>query len=294
MTTSAGGSLRMSFAAFLGERGPVLAAVAAVGDAALEAAHAHAAVELDAAQVHVLDPELLHVRLEVVVAAHAELRQPHAVERLEPRGLQVAEAEHEVEVVLGGDRAGVRVERPVGEGEGAHWVRHACTMCRLFGLHGGAQRVRACFWLLEAPDSLARAEPPGARRRRARRFTEDGKPYVERGPDPAYEDAEFARAPRGAVRRYVVRSATPRRRPGGAQQPPVRCRRAGCSPTTASSKGSTGSTPPRRPRSLVQGDTDSERFFALITSETRPRAATSARGSPRRRAGSRTSCRSSQ
>jgi len=29
-------------------------------------------------------------------------------------------------------------------------------MCRLFGMTGGRERVRATFWLLEAPDSLAR------------------------------------------------------------------------------------------------------------------------------------------
>ncbi|MDQ1741328.1 MAG: hypothetical protein QOE53_2980 [Pseudonocardiales bacterium] len=37
-------------------------------------------------------------------------------------------------------------------------------MCRLFGMSGGARRVRATFWLLEAPDSLARQsrrEPDG-------------------------------------------------------------------------------------------------------------------------------------
>ena len=38
-------------------------------------------------------------------------------------------------------------------------------MCRLFGLHAGPQPVRATFWLLDAPDSLAeqsRREPDGA------------------------------------------------------------------------------------------------------------------------------------
>jgi hypothetical protein len=38
-------------------------------------------------------------------------------------------------------------------------------VCRLFGMSGGRRRVRASFWLLEAPDSLAlqsRGEPDGA------------------------------------------------------------------------------------------------------------------------------------
>lgn len=37
-------------------------------------------------------------------------------------------------------------------------------MCRLFGMSGGDRRMRATFWLLEAPDSLARQsrrEPDG-------------------------------------------------------------------------------------------------------------------------------------
>ena len=38
------------------------------------------------------------------------------------------------------------------------------TVCRLFGMSGGREPVRATFWLLEAPDSLAeqsRREPDG-------------------------------------------------------------------------------------------------------------------------------------
>ena len=36
------------------------------------------------------------------------------------------------------------------------------AMCRLFGMSGGPERVRATFWLLEAPDSLVTAEPARA------------------------------------------------------------------------------------------------------------------------------------
>ena len=38
-------------------------------------------------------------------------------------------------------------------------------MCRLFGMSGGSEPVRATFWLLQAPDSLqqqSRREPDGA------------------------------------------------------------------------------------------------------------------------------------
>ena len=37
-------------------------------------------------------------------------------------------------------------------------------MCRLFGMSAGTEPVKATFWLLEAPDSLAqqsRREPDG-------------------------------------------------------------------------------------------------------------------------------------
>jgi hypothetical protein len=33
--------------------------------------------------------------------------------------------------------------------------RRVATVCRLFGLSGGSERIRATFWLLEAPDGLA-------------------------------------------------------------------------------------------------------------------------------------------
>ena len=51
-------------------------------------------------------------------------------------------------------------------------------MCRLFGLSGGEEPVKATFWLLEAPDSLAqqsRREPDGTG---IGTFDEQGRPVV--------------------------------------------------------------------------------------------------------------------
>jgi glutamine amidotransferase len=69
-------------------------------------------------------------------------------------------------------------------------------MCRLFGMSGGDERVKATFWLLEAPDSLAqqsRREPDGTG---LGYYTEHGKPVVDKRPIAAYEDQQFAREAR--------------------------------------------------------------------------------------------------
>ncbi len=65
-------------------------------------------------------------------------------------------------------------------------------MCRLFGMSGGPNRVSATFWLLEAPDSLARQsrrEPDGTG---VGCFHADGDPEIFKQPLAAYEDQAFA------------------------------------------------------------------------------------------------------
>jgi glutamine amidotransferase len=65
-------------------------------------------------------------------------------------------------------------------------------VCRLFGLSGGTERIRATFWLLEAPDSLAaqsRREPDGTG---LGTFEPDGTPRVDKAPLAAYQDQQFA------------------------------------------------------------------------------------------------------
>jgi predicted glutamine amidotransferase len=66
------------------------------------------------------------------------------------------------------------------------------TVCRLFGLSGGSQRIRATFWLLEAPDSLAAQscrEPDGTG---LGSFDANGAPRVDKAPIAAYLDQQFA------------------------------------------------------------------------------------------------------
>jgi len=140
-------------------------------------------------------------------------------------------------------------------------------VCRLFGLSSAPQRVTATFWLLDAPDSLAaqsRREPDGVG---LGVYEEDGTPFVHRRPVAAYEDAEFAREAREvssttfvAHVRYAstggllaqnthpfVQDGRLFAHNGVIEDLPVLERELGDA------------------MSLVQGDTDSERFFALVT-----------------------------
>jgi predicted glutamine amidotransferase len=144
-------------------------------------------------------------------------------------------------------------------------------MCRLFGLHGGRQRVRGCFWLLEAPQSLAlqsRCQPDGYG---IGTFDEDGEPDVDRGVTPAWQDEAFAReAKHECSRVYVVHLRYASSGPAALRNshPFVQEGRLlahnGVFEGLRDLEDHLGSD-----RALVQGDTDSERFFALITRETR-------------------------
>src|SRR5690242_6561234 len=142
-------------------------------------------------------------------------------------------------------------------------------MCRLFGMSGGAHRVRATFWLLEAPDSLAeqsRREPDGTG---VGCFDEQGKPLVFKQPLAAYEDQEFAQEARKLCSRTFV--AHIRYASTGAIAPqnthPFEQR-----DRLFAHNGVIEDLPVLERElgdqmSLVRGDTDSERYFALITRE---------------------------
>jgi glutamine amidotransferase len=142
-------------------------------------------------------------------------------------------------------------------------------MCRLFGMSGGHHRVAATFWLIEAPDSLAqqsRHEPDGTG---LGTFDEHGKPVVSKQPLPAYEDPEFASRAREVRSRTFI--AHIRFASTGAVSP------ANTHPFEQVGRlfahnGVIGDLPRldaelADAQGLVQGETDSERFFALITKE---------------------------
>jgi predicted glutamine amidotransferase len=142
-------------------------------------------------------------------------------------------------------------------------------MCRLFGMSGGEQRVKATFWLLEAPDSLAqqsRREPDGTG---IGWFDSGGRPHVAKQPIAAYEDEKFAREARElesttfvAHVRYATTGAVD---PSNTHPFEQRGRLFG-------HNGVIGDLDCLERElgddiALVHGDTDSERLFALVTRE---------------------------
>ncbi|NIH83303.1 class II glutamine amidotransferase [Amycolatopsis granulosa] len=143
-------------------------------------------------------------------------------------------------------------------------------MCRLFGLSASPERVRATFWLLEAPDSLAeqsRREPDGTG---LGTFGPGGTPMVDKQPLAAYQDRRFAEEAKECESTTFVahvRYAST----GGLDQrnthPFVQRGR------IFAHNGVLGGLDVLDRelgdyRDLVQGDTDSERFFALVTQQT--------------------------
>src|SRR3954466_12626749 len=144
-------------------------------------------------------------------------------------------------------------------------------MCRLFGLHGGRQRVRACFWLLEAPQSLpvqSRCQPDGYG---IGTFDEDGAPDVDRGVTPAWQDEAFARGAKHACSRtYVVHLRYASSGPAALRNSHPFVQEGRLFAHNGVFEGLRDLEDHLGPeRALVRGDTDSERFFALITRETR-------------------------
>ena len=146
-------------------------------------------------------------------------------------------------------------------------------VCRLFGMSGGARRVSATFWLLEAPDSLAlqsRREPDGTG---LGWFGEDGRPELTKQPLAAYEDREFARAARElestvflAHIRYATTGAIELRNTHPFEQRGRLLAHNGVIEDLGRLERELGDG-----LALVRGDTDSERLFALITRETERR-----------------------
>jgi predicted glutamine amidotransferase len=143
-------------------------------------------------------------------------------------------------------------------------------MCRLFGMSGGAERVRATFWLLEAPDSLAvqsRREPDGTG---VGWFDADGAARVAKQPLAAYEDEAFAREARElesttfvAHIRYATTGAIEARNTHPFEQRGRLFAHNGVVHDLERLERELGDD-----RALVHGDTDSERLFALVTRAT--------------------------
>jgi len=143
------------------------------------------------------------------------------------------------------------------------------TMCRLFGMSAGHEPARATFWLLQAPDSLStqsHREPDGTG---LGWFDGQGAPHVSKQPLAAYGDKRFGREAREVYSRTFI--AHIRFASTGAldlhnTHPFEQHGR------LFAHNGVIGDLPALEARlgddrRLVKGDTDSERFFALITHE---------------------------
>jgi predicted glutamine amidotransferase len=65
-------------------------------------------------------------------------------------------------------------------------------MCRLFGLHAGKNVVTATFWLLDAPDNLAKQSKKNPDGTGVGVFDGQGHPQLHKQPIAAWHDADFA------------------------------------------------------------------------------------------------------
>ena len=144
-------------------------------------------------------------------------------------------------------------------------------MCRLFGMSGGPEPVHATFWLLEAPDSLSEQshrEPDGTG---LGYFDTDGHPVVSKQATTAYEDRDFAREANEVTSstfvahvRYASTGALTERNTHPFEQDGRLFAHNGVIEGLDRLEAELGDA-----MSLVHGETDSERFFALITREAR-------------------------
>jgi glutamine amidotransferase len=142
-------------------------------------------------------------------------------------------------------------------------------MCRLFGLTAGSIPLRATFWLLEAPDSLAqqsRRNPDGYG---IATYQADGSPRVDKRPAAAYEDELFAREAKELESPTFVAHVRYASTGSLAVENTHPFEQAG---RVFAHNGHIGELPTLESqldtyRTMVRGDTDSERFFALITRE---------------------------
>jgi len=143
-------------------------------------------------------------------------------------------------------------------------------MCRLFGLSSGTARVQATFWLLDAPDSLEVQSHRNVDGSGIGFFDSAGAPVVDKQPESAFSDEEFIHEAKQAESSTFVahvRWATAGGRTVANTHPFTMDGR------IMAHNGGLGELPRLEEelgsyRSLVQGDTDSERYFALITKET--------------------------
>jgi len=142
-------------------------------------------------------------------------------------------------------------------------------MCRLFGLTAGTARVHATFWLLDAPDSLEAQSRRNVDGSGIGFFDPFGAAELDKQPEPAFADQEFVREARQAEAATFVAHVRLASTGGRTVQNThpfdmhglVMAHNGGFG-ELAQLDAQLGSY-----ASLVLGDTDSERYFALITQQ---------------------------
>jgi predicted glutamine amidotransferase len=142
-------------------------------------------------------------------------------------------------------------------------------VCRLLGLNAGREPVSASFWLVDAPDSLEVQSHRNVDGSGIGFFDPAGALVLDKQPEPAFTDQEFlreARRARSATFVAHVRYATAGSRTLANTHPFTMRGR------IMAHNGGFGELDRLEEqlgpyRELVEGDTDSERYFALITQQ---------------------------
>ena len=142
-------------------------------------------------------------------------------------------------------------------------------MCRLLGLTAGTEPVHATFWLLDAPDSLEVQSRRNVDGSGIGFLGPSGAPVLDKQPEAAFRDEDFIREAKhaeSAVFVAHVRWATAGGRTLQNTHPFTMQGR------IMAHNGGFGEAERveeqlGRYRDLVLGDTDSERYFALITQQ---------------------------
>ena len=144
-------------------------------------------------------------------------------------------------------------------------------MCRLFAMSGGVEPVSAKLWLLEAPDSLTTQSHRNPDGTGLGIFDAEGMPVVHKAPISAFTDTAFASEARSERSRTFlahIRFASTGAKTLANTHPFEQDERLfahnGVLAGLAQLDEELGEE-----RSLVHGDTDSERLFAMITREIR-------------------------
>jgi predicted glutamine amidotransferase len=142
-------------------------------------------------------------------------------------------------------------------------------MCRLLGLTAGSEPVHATFWLLDAPDSLEVQSRRNVDGSGIGFFGPSGAPVLDKQPEAAFQDEEFIREAKQAESAVFVAHVRWATAGGRSVQNTHPFTMQGRIMAHNGGFGELQRVEERlgRYRELVLGDTDSERYFALITQQ---------------------------